>query len=206
MADEPTIDTLQAEITSLKGKLTDANNESKGHRLNADKYRQQAEDWRNQFNAAQTDANAAKQAHAEELERTKIDLTARATDAETKANEAGTKARDKVMMADLRVAAREAGMLDLDGLKLLDREGAKLDDDGNVTNASDLMEAMRESKPYLFGKAPVPGTQTGTTASTAQPPQRATPTAFDARKAGRDEVGRNEVQAAERAYLSSVGR
>ena len=42
---------------------------------------------------------------------------------------------------------------------------------------------MREAKPYVFGKAPAPGTQTGTTASTAQPPQRANPTAFDARNA-----------------------
>ncbi len=183
MADEPEVAALQAEIATLSARVKELNGESKGHRLNADNFRRQAEDARTATDAAQQALAEAQTNAAGEMEKLRIDLTGRATAAETAATQATETARNRVMMADLRVAARENGMIDLDGLKLLDLSGAKLDDGGNLTNAADMLGAMKEAKPYFFGQAPKPGTVTGTTASTMTPPKQAPATGFDARKA-----------------------
>jgi hypothetical protein len=55
------------------------------------------------------------------------------------------------MMADLKVAAKDAGMVDLDGLKLLDTGELKVNDDGDVENAAEVLAKLKEAKPYLFG-------------------------------------------------------
>lgn len=204
----PTVEELEAELNVTRGRLATAeakikevNDEAKGHRLNSDNFRKRAEDLTSQLATERDQIEALKKTHGDEIEKTKIDLTGRATAAETQAKEVEAKARNKVMMADLRVAARENGMVDLDALKLLDVNQAKLDDDGNVTNATDLMTAMKEAKPYLFGKSPLPGTVTGTTTSTTQPPPRSTPGAFNALTATAE-----EYQAQKQQMLSGVRR
>jgi hypothetical protein len=85
--------------------------------------------------------------------------------AELKIKEASTAADQRVIRAELRAAAVKAGMVDLDGLKLADLSKVKLNDQGEVEGAEELMTALKKAKPYLFGepstssthRAPGPG-------------------------------------------------
>jgi hypothetical protein len=43
-------------------------------------------------------------------------------------------------------------MIDLDWLKLVDMTKVTLEPDGTVKGADELMTALKEAKPYLFGK------------------------------------------------------
>jgi hypothetical protein len=54
--------------------------------------------------------------------------------------------------AALKAAALKAGMIDLDGLKLADVSKVTLEDDGTVKGAAELVVALKERWPYLFGK------------------------------------------------------
>lgn len=101
--------------------------------------------------------------------------------AEAKARDAEDKATARIIRAELKAAAIKAGMVDLDGLKLADLSGVKLDDSGDVVGADDLMKALKESKPYLFGQ-PQSTTQTQQT-----PPKKEEPKPFDARTATDEE-------------------
>ncbi len=114
------------------------------------------------------DAAAAKALEAENA------ATAKITAAEAAAN-------DRIIRAELKAEAIKAGMVDLDGLKLADLSAIKLDDKGEVVGASELMKALKEAKPYLFGQAQST-TQTQTT-----PPKKEEPKPFDARTATDEE-------------------
>ena len=72
------------------------------------------------------------------------------SDAEAKVKTIEATANEKVLRAELRALAREAGILDLDDLKLMDVSGLKVDDEGNVTGADALIKAFKEAKPYKF--------------------------------------------------------
>jgi hypothetical protein len=65
--------------------------------------------------------------------------------------EAASNAR--VIRAELKAEAVRAGMVDLDGLKLIDAAGLRLDEDGNLIGAAEVMRQMRRAKPWLFGGA-----------------------------------------------------
>jgi ribosomal protein L29 len=60
--------------------------------------------------------------------------------------------RDDAIRAELKVAAQKARLIDLDWLKLVDMSKVTLEDDGTVKGADELMAALKEAKPYLFGK------------------------------------------------------
>ncbi len=85
--------------------------------------------------------------------------------ADLKIKEASTAADQRVIRAELRAAAVKAGMVDVDGLKLADLSKVKLNDQGEVEGAEELMAALKKAKPYLFGEpstssahqAPKPG-------------------------------------------------
>ncbi len=61
------------------------------------------------------------------------------------------KAKESTMLADLKVAAIRAGMIDLDGIKLLDLSGVQASEDGQVPDAPALMMGLKRNKPWLFG-------------------------------------------------------
>lgn len=157
---------LERQLDQARRRITDLNAESRGHRLQADNYSQEAKDLRTRLDAAVADKNAALEAAktqadaalealrtqlGQELETTKTDLTGKLTEAEQKAADAAAKAKARSMMADLKVAAKDAGMVDLDGLKLLNTEELKVNDDGDVENAADVLAKLKEAKPWLFG-------------------------------------------------------
>ena len=82
-----------------------------------------------------------------------------------KVKEVQTAADQRVIRAELKAVAVKAGMVDLDGLKLADLSKVKLNDQGEVEGAEELMTALKKAKPYLFGepstssthRAPNPG-------------------------------------------------
>lgn len=79
------------------------------------------------------------------------------------------KARHTNMMADLRVAAVKTGMIDLDGIKLLDLTTVRTTDDGEIPDAIQVMAMLKQSKPWLFGSW---STSSAKEAPPSQPPQQ----------------------------------
>ncbi|HTQ70967.1 MAG TPA: phage scaffolding protein [Acidocella sp.] len=163
--------TLKADLAAKAARIKEVNDEAKGHRLNADNFRTQADE------------------HKTAAERARAEAEAKIAEANAKAAETMTKAQERAVTADLKVAAREAGAVDIsDALKLLDRSKLKINDDGDVENAAELLAELKKAKPYLFGDAK--------TSSTAEPPR---PKAGDGKKA--TEMTKEEYAAARAAML-----
>lgn len=57
----------------------------------------------------------------------------------------------RLVMANLRTEAVRAGMVDLDGLKLINVSEASLDVNDAVVDGPKIMEDLRRQKPWLFG-------------------------------------------------------
>jgi hypothetical protein len=75
-------------------------------------------------------------------------------------------------MSELKAEAVRAGMVDLDGLKLLDTSALTVGDHGEVAGAAALMDRFRRTKPWLFGSA--------SSTTTAVPPPSQPPRAKQA--------------------------
>ena len=97
------------------------------------------------------------------------ELRARAEAAERRLEETTREAQSRVLNAELKVEAIRAGIVDLDGLKLLDLKDARLTSEGELLNATELMAQLRRTKPWLFGS-----TSSSSQASPppAQPPRQ----------------------------------
>jgi hypothetical protein len=116
--------------------------ESSGYRLKAKELEQQKE-------AAEAAAKTAQEA------------------ADAKIAEATTAAEKRIIRSELKAVAIKAGIVDLDGLKLLDIDAVKLNDQGEVEGAEALIEGLKTSKPYLFG---TPGSSSTSTPPGKDPP------------------------------------
>ena len=172
MPDEVTIEALQAQLAARDARIKEVNDEAKGHRLNAGEARKEAETLK----AAMEAATAAAQAKLAEIEAATADRVKAAT--------------TKAVNADLKVAAKDLGAADVaDVLALVPRDKLKIDDDGNVTNAAEVLAEMKAAKPYLFGAIK--------TGSTATPPSNAPATAKRA-----TDMTPEEYKAARAAALS----
>lgn len=99
----------------------------------------------------------------------------------------------RVIRAELKAAAIAAGMVDLDGLKLLDLSGVKLSESGDIEGADALFAAAKTAKPYLFGD------KSSTTSPVSPPPIKA-PEAKNARDMSPEEyaIARKQVTAIRR--------
>ena len=84
-------------------------------------------------------------------EPTIIDHAARNAELEQRIVQLEADSRRRVIHAELKAAALRAGMIDLDGLKLVDFAKVELDQTGEVKDAAHLMRDLRRSKPWLFG-------------------------------------------------------
>jgi cell division septum initiation protein DivIVA len=98
-------------------------------------------------------------------------------------------AKAAMTRSELKVHALKAGMVDLDGLKLLDLSSIKLTDTGEIENAEAILKAAKEAKPWLFSM-----TTANTTSSTSQPPKPAEPKIADARNMSDDDLAAFEKQ------------
>jgi hypothetical protein len=56
----------------------------------------------------------------------------------------------RVILAELKVEAMRAGIVDLDGLKFVNTSEVHLDEDGNVDGGSELINQLKRAKPWLF--------------------------------------------------------
>ena len=74
-------------------------------------------------------------------------------EAEAKVKASKSDADARVIRSELKALATAAGMVDLDGLKLADLSTVKINKDGEVEGAAEMMEALKKAKPYLFGTA-----------------------------------------------------
>lgn len=77
--------------------------------------------------------------------------------------------RARLVQAELRTEAVRAGMVDLDGVRLIDASGLVLGADG-VEGAAELVARAREAKPWLFGRGGVSSSSAGR-APVAAPPK-----------------------------------
>lgn len=57
----------------------------------------------------------------------------------------------RVAQAELKAEAVRAGMIDLDGLKLIDPASIRMSQDGGIEDAGSLLARMKREKPWLFG-------------------------------------------------------
>ena len=73
----------------------------------------------------------------------------------------------RLIRAELKAEAMRAGMVDLDGLKLIDLSTIKLNEQGEVDGGAALMTRLKREKPWLFGGL--------SSSSTAAPPPAAPP-------------------------------
>lgn len=94
------------------------------------------------------------------------ELRARAEALERRLAETEQQACDRVLRAELKVEAVRAGIVDLDGLKLLDLKDVELSPEGEPLNAAQLIAQLRRAKPWLF---------TGTSSSSGASPPPAQP-------------------------------
>ncbi len=97
------------------------------------------------------------------------ELQARADALEKQLNRVQQEADNRLLRAELKAEATRAGMIDLDGLKLLDLSAAKLNASGEVEGASAMMEQLKRAKPWLFGGA---SSSSPTMPPPAQPPRQ----------------------------------
>lgn len=77
----------------------------------------------------------------------------------------------RLITANLQTEAVRAGMIDLDGLKLLDLSGVRLDENDKVVGGRKIMADLRLDKPWLFGVA---STSSAATAPASQPVRQKT--------------------------------
>ena len=74
--------------------------------------------------------------------------------------------RIRLLQAELKAEAIRAGMVDLDGVKLIDPAMLKVNEAGELVDGAGVMKALRAAKPYLFG---------GSSSSSAVAPRAETP-------------------------------
>jgi hypothetical protein len=96
-------------------------------------------------------------------------LDPRITELERRLADQETTLKNRLAQAELKSHALRAGILDLDGLKLLDPGSIKLGANGEIENAEALMTELRRAKPWLF--------QTVSSSSAAAVPPTTPPTA-----------------------------
>jgi hypothetical protein len=111
----------------------------------------------------------------------------RAADLERRLSELEASTTTRLIPSELKAVAVRAGMIDLDGLKLIDAADLKLDAEGNVKGAGEVMRELRRAKPWLFGGA---STSSSASPPPAEPPRPklATEMSYDEWQAARAEL------------------
>ena len=120
-------------------------------------------------------------------------LQARAEALERQIAELERETQARLVLAELKSEALRAGMIDLDGLKLLDLSTVKLNARGEVDGAPALMGDLKRQKPWLFGSRP----------SSSRP--AAPPVAEQPRQKRATEMTDDEYRAARAALLKRRG-
>ncbi len=155
MADD--IEAARSEIARLQGELHAARQELTAGSSERATLRGRITKLENEAESAKTERTAA------EVEaRTKHEAEIAALNGQL--DQAGTHHA-------FRTAAIAAGVHNADdALALADLSGVKKDKDGKPAGVAEALEALKASRPYLFGEAPKPGVQRGQTTGPNGPP------------------------------------
>jgi hypothetical protein len=78
------------------------------------------------------------------------DIRARIDKLEAESKEVNRRTERRIILAELKVEAMRAGMVDLDGLTFVDLTKVHLEEDGNVAGGTELISQLKHSKPWLF--------------------------------------------------------
>lgn len=94
-----------------------------------------------------SDGNSTSAPSDEQLE----ELRTRAALLEQKLNDLQCTSDARLIHAEMKVEAVRAGMVDLDGLRLLDLTGMRINSEGEVEEAAEAISRLKKAKPWLFG-------------------------------------------------------
>jgi hypothetical protein len=98
-----------------------------------------------------------------------VELRTRTEELQRKLQDLQQISRGRLVHSAMKVEAVRAGMIDLDGLKLLDLTSMQLTDEGEVEGASEAMSSFKRAKPWLFGAT---SSSSSASAPKAQPPRQ----------------------------------
>ena len=87
---------------------------------------------------------------AEVQEDPEDNLRARIDKLETASREVNRRSERRIILAELKVEAMRAGMVDLDGLTFVDLTKVHFEEDGEVAGGTELISQLKHSKPWLF--------------------------------------------------------
>ncbi|WP_298213962.1 hypothetical protein [Acidocella sp.] len=73
---------------------------------------------------------------------------------------------EKIVRAELKAEAIKAGMIDLDGLKLIETDKLNVTETGELKDAAAVLAQLKRAKPWLF-----PGGKSSSSAATAPRPE-----------------------------------
>jgi hypothetical protein len=141
--------------------------------------RKKADSYRLKLKDAEDRLEFERSAHSET--KTKLETeTASRLAAETSGLEARKSADSRIIAAELKSLAREAGLIDVDDLRLIASDQLKLSDTGEVEGLHEVVESFKTNKPHLFkpreGEAEAaPKTPSQTTSQTQIPPSAKPP-------------------------------
>ncbi len=79
------------------------------------------------------------------------ELRLRADGLEKQLSELQRETQVRLIMSELKSEALRAGIIDLDGLRLAETSGVKVEQDGAVSGAATAIAELRRRKPWLFG-------------------------------------------------------
>jgi hypothetical protein len=83
-------------------------------------------------------------------EGSEADLRARLDKLERDSQESRRLNERRVVLAELKVEAMRANMIDLDGLQFLDMSQISLGEDGGVVDGPEVIARLKRAKPWLF--------------------------------------------------------
>jgi hypothetical protein len=95
-------------------------------------------------------------------------IAAARAEAESHKIEVKTTADLRIIRAELKAEALKAGMIDMDGLKLIDTTPVTIGEDGEVKIPDGFFKTAKEAKPWLFGAV-------SSTSATHEPPPKQQP-------------------------------
>jgi hypothetical protein len=78
------------------------------------------------------------------------DLRERLDKLERESQESRKLTDQRLILAELKVEALRAGIVDLDGLKFMDLSEVRLEDNGGVVGGMELINQLKRAKPWLF--------------------------------------------------------
>ena len=146
-------DTKTAAVDAPKAKASDSAGEAgtfsadyvKDLRKESANYRNQAKELQRKSEEAE-----AKAAEAAELKNTFKASQEEAQRALNESKRLNSAFEQRVINAELKAAAMEAGMIDLDAFKMADTSKIKITEKGDVVGIKELISDLKKEKAYLF--------------------------------------------------------